>query len=249
MRNTLRNLAVRLIALSKAVFFLLRPGAYLGFLSTPLVFLGNSLKLSAWIVRQQRKKIPFDDFFRFRRNYQDRFKLHGHVMATEKLAAEKIDYLEFGVAGGASLSWWLASNTNPASRFYGFDTFEGLPEDWGMFKKGEMGPGNLAIQDERCTLVKGLFQESVPKFMASANLDPATKRVFHMDADLFSSTLLVLISFAGIFKPGDILLFDEFCVPNHEFLAFDIFTKMYNVRYEMVGAVNNYLQIALRIVG
>ena len=247
MKDMLRRLAVKLIALAKGIFFLLRPGAYLGFLATPLIFCGNSLKLSRWIFEQRKKKTAFDDFFRLSRNYERRFELHEHVLKTEDLAAEKIDYLEFGVAGGASLSWWLKANANPQSRFFGFDTFEGLPEDWGLFKKGEMAPGILTIQDDRCSLIKGLFQATVSKFLESPRFDPTTRKVLHMDADLFSSTLLVLVMFAGYLKKGDILIFDEFCVPNHEFLAFDIFTRMHNVRYEMLGAVNNYLQVGLKI--
>lgn len=248
MKVTLRHFAVKLIALAKGIFFLFRPGAYLGLLAAPLIFCGNSLRLSRWIVEQRRKKTVFDDFFRLRRNYEARFKLHEHVLKTENLQAGEIDYLEFGVAGGTSLSWWLKANANPQSRFFGFDTFEGLPEDWGLFKKGEMGPGFLTIQDKRCSLIKGLFQTTVPKFLESARFSPTTRKVLHLDADLFSSTLLVLIMFAGHLKTGDILIFDEFCVPNHEFLAFDIFTRMHNVRYEMLGAVNNYLQVALKII-
>lgn len=247
MKAILRNFLVKLIALAKGIFFLLKPGVYLGFLATPLIFIGNSLKLSKWISDQPRKDAALDDFFRLNRNYEDRFKLHEHVLTTEQIADEKIDYLEFGVAGGTSLEWWLKANTNLQSRFFGFDTFEGLPEDWGLFKKGEMGPGSHVFQDRRCTLVKGLFQKTVPTFLESTSFESTTRKVLHLDADLFSSTLLVLILFASHLKSGDILLFDEFCVPNHEFLAFEIYTRMHNARYEFLGAVNNYLQVALKI--
>ena len=248
MKSSLRNFAVRLIALAKGIFFFMRPGAYLGFFANPLIFIGNSLKLSRWISKQRRNGTGFDDFFQLRRKYEKRFKLHEHVINSQSIKAEKIDYLEFGVAGGTSLRWWLKENTNPGSRFFGFDTFEGLPEDWGMFKKGEMGPGALPFEDKRCQLIKGLFQKTVPQFMESAAFDSTTRKVLHLDADLFSSTLFVLMSFATHLKPGDILIFDEFCVPNHEFLAFDIFTRIHSVRYEFLGAVNNYLQVAMKVV-
>ena len=248
MEHILRSLLIRIIAFVKSSFFLLRPGSYLGFLASPLIFIGNSLKLSRWITVQRKKKLGFDDFFKPARNYDDRFKLHGFVADSEKLVEERIYYLEFGVAGGDSFSWWLLKNKNPESRFFGFDTFEGLPEDWGIFKKGEMAPDQLKFQDGRYQFIRGLFQATVPGFLKTTNLDPKTKKVIHLDADLFSSTLFTLTSIAGYLNPGDILIFDEFCVPNHEFFAFSIFEESYNFKYETLGAVNNYLQVALRIV-
>lgn len=68
-----------------------------------------------------------------------------------------------------------------------------------------------------------------------------------MDADLFSSTLYVLTSLAPFLKSGDIIIFDEFNVPNHEFLAFEAFINSYYFEYEVLGAVNNYYNLAVKI--
>ncbi len=244
----MRNIIIRIISLIKGFFFLLNPGIYLGFISSPLIFFGNALKLSRWISQQNKKKLKFNDYFKLVRNYGDRFRLHEFVLKSENLTNTQIDYLEFGVAEGTSFKWWLRENKNENSRFFGFDTFEGLPEDWGIFKKGEMTTTQLKIQDERYKFIKGLFQTTITDFLKDTKFDNTIRRVVHLDADLFSSTLFVLTSIYYLLKPGDILIFDEFCVPNHEYFAFRIFTESFNLSYETIGAFNNYLEVALKIL-
>jgi len=73
------------------------------------------------------------------------------------------------------------------------------------------------------------------------------RKIIHLDADLFSSTLFVLTSLAPFLRCGDILFFDEFNVPNHEFLAFKIFTESYYTKVNLLGAMNNYSQVAFMI--
>ena len=158
-----------------------------------------------------------------------------------------MNYLEFGVANGGSFYWWLNNHTNQQSTFSGFDTFSGLPEDYGPFKKGDMSNGNEVLQtdDVRASFYQGLFQQTLPGFLKKFNNQKLT--VIHMDADLYSSTLFTLTSFAPYLKKGDIILFDEFCVPTHEFLAVKNFIESYYINLTPIAASNNFLFTALQV--
>ena len=83
-----------------------------------------------------------------------------------------IDYLEFGVFQGESMRHWVTLNQHPDSRFYGFDSFEGLPEDWKRFD-GQMVKAHFDVKgsvpdidDPRVSFVRGWFQETVDEFLA-----------------------------------------------------------------------------------
>lgn len=120
-------------------------------------------------------------------------------------------WLEFGVASGTTINQIAAMTTQTV---YGFDSFDGLPEDW--YPKnpltGEIHPrpkGSYAQKTipqvaKNVKLVVGLFQDTLPKFQKE-------KIAFlHMDADLFSSTFFVLEQLNNHIVPGTVILFDDF---------------------------------------
>jgi O-methyltransferase len=202
-------------------------------------------KLSQW-----RKNTPvkgYNDWYQGTWDYDRRVRLYEEVSKAEGLAEMPLDYFEFGVCGGNSFKWWLAHNRNDNSRFFGFDTFEGLPEAFGHFQKGSMAVAleSLDIRDPRATFYKGLFQETLIPFLESYK--PGNRKLIHLDADLFSATLFSLSQLFRFLNEGDILFFDEFAVPKHEFMAFMIFTESFYVKYEVIGAANNYLFVAIKI--
>jgi hypothetical protein len=207
----------------------------------------NTLSLSQWINRQKRK-VKYNDFFVWKRNYNKRELLYEYVVTQYNLDSIRLDYIEFGVASGNSFRWWVNRLKNEDNRFFGFDTFEGLPEDWGVFSAGDMRSDIPVIDDNRIRFIKGLFQETLPEFLKNNNIEKTRRKIIHMDADLFSSTLFSLTSLAPFLNSGDILFFDEFNVPNHEFLAFKIFTESYMIKSEVLGAVNNFYQTGFIIV-
>ena len=68
-----------------------------------------------------------------------------------------------------------------------------------------------------------------------------------LDADLYSATLYALASLAPFLKEGDLVFFDEFAVPTHEFKALYEFVQAYYLNFEFVAASNNYYFTAFRV--
>jgi O-methyltransferase len=201
-------------------------------------------KFSRWA--HENRKVEYNDFWG-KWDYNKRYPLYKWVIDKEGLT-QPINYLEFGVATGKSFNWFMEQNVNADSRFYGFDTFDGLPEDWGPFKKGAFSNNNALplIKDNRGKFYKGLFQQTVPTFLQE--LDNSKRNVLMMDADLWSATLYALTMFAPLLKKGDIIFFDEFVVPTHEFKAFIDFTQSHYINLELIAAANNYYFAAFKVV-
>lgn len=235
---------IKFITFFKNLLLLSRPHLYLGFLQHFCLTVSNTLLLSKWISNQP-KDVLINDFFDGKRDHSKRYDLYDKVLKSID-NKEGFNYLEFGVCGGVSFKWWLDNSKESANLYWGFDTFEGLPENWGVFKKGDMSADIPHIEDKRGQFIKGLFQDTLPTFIKENHLN--TKRnIIHLDADLFSSTLYALTSLAPYLKKGDILFFDEYNVPNHEFFAFKIFQESYYIKTRLLGAVNNYYQVAMII--
>lgn len=155
-----------------------------------------------------------------------------------------IQYLEFGVWKGESINYFATINANPGSRFVGFDTFTGMPQDWvDVFRTvslqqcdagGEVPPG----ADVRVSFVKGLFQETLSDFLDQ--YDPAGPLVMHIDCDLYPSTMYALTRCDPIIAPGSMVIFDEFYSLMHEFRALEDYCSSYGRSYEVVAATRDH---------
>ncbi len=180
--------------------------------------------------------------------YDNRYALYGALAEEFSLDREPIQYLEFGVATGCSLRWWTDHSSNSSSRFVGFDTFDGLPERWGRFPQGAFATGGEVpeIQDSRCSFRKGLFHETLPPFLQGLP-ESSARSVIHMDADLYGSTLFVLVTLAPRLKPGDLLIFDEFADVMNEFRALLDLGRSFPLKLRLIRAVNWGGNIALAV--
>jgi hypothetical protein len=153
---------------------------------------------------------------------------------------------EFGVYGGESINFIADRVKQPV---YGFDSFEGLPEDWMPgFKKGKFAVGGLPPVRDNVQLIKGWFDATVPGW---AEAHPGTFSFLHIDCDLYSSTRLVFDVLGDRIVPGTILVFDEyFNFPGWkqgEFKAFQELVVERGLAYEYLGYVEAGEQVALRV--
>lgn len=114
--------------------------------------------------------------------------------------------LEFGVYNGSSVSL-VRSHLDPSFKVFGFDTFTGLPEDWGntVCKKGFFDMGGSIPNVNGVKFFKGLFSDTIPEYKKEA----ANIALIHIDCDLYSSTKDVLYGLNEYIKPNTILAFDE----------------------------------------
>ncbi len=180
-----------------------------------------------------------------------RLALYDHLRVTA-LADGPMDFLELGVWNGESILHWSRLDRDPSSRFFGFDTFTGLPEDWhgllstkprGSFTAAEKVP---ATSDSRVTFVRGSFQDTLRPFLD--DFAPRGRIVVHVDCDLYSSTLYLLCELDRVLAPGSILLFDEFCSAAHEFRALMDYAAAYRREHELLAFAGEYEHVALRVV-
>lgn len=131
------------------------------------------------------------------------------VNKTLKKAIELIDteythVLEFGVYSGGTLKQ-LRNDLSDKYQTFGFDSWEGLPEDWvgTRHKKGGLRANMPRIENTK--LYKGWFTDTIPVYKEIAK--PIA--LLHCDADLYSSTITILYELNQYIVPGTIIVFDE----------------------------------------
>ncbi|NCD34906.1 MAG: hypothetical protein EOL87_16000 [Spartobacteria bacterium] len=174
----------------------------------------------------------------------NRLKMYSDLCDKYNLADCCMDYLEFGVFEGCSLRRWLKLNHCENARFIGFDTFVGLPEQWDWCSQGHFSTGGKEpeINDKRCSFIAGLFQNTLQDFLK--DYARPNQLVVHIDCDLFSASLYVLICLGHLLREGDIIVFDEFDHWMDEFHAYQIWMRVFNKKVEAVHRSKDWAQVA-----
>jgi len=163
-------------------------------------------------------------------------------------------FVELGVCTGTTINFIGA--LNPHKKIYGFDSFEGLPEDWvrgdRIIPQGSLGLKNPSVLPpvlHNVELIKGWFDDTLPMFAKQATHPIA---LLHIDCDIYSSTVSAFQHLGGLLREGTVIVFDEFYnypgYENHEFKAFMEFLESQSFKAEYLAFNTNHQQVAVRLV-
>jgi tetratricopeptide (TPR) repeat protein len=112
---------------------------------------------------------------------------------------------EFGVWMGNSFRYLIDSF--PAG--FGFDTFEGLPENWHGLPPGTYSSFGQVPNILGADFITGEFRDTLPGFFGEAR---PMAGLINFDADLYSSTMTALTHAAPVIDDRTVLIFDELIV-------------------------------------
>jgi hypothetical protein len=185
-----------------------------------------------------------------------RCRIRGHTLLWEASRLPKPgrqDSDELLLDLGVWIGWSTRLISDASGRkVYGFDTFEGLVEDWqqddqmlvkrGTFSLSEpvaqrfIRETGVSLHDGLPTalgrnvqFIRGSTYDTLAPFLADRPASPI--RLFHMDLDTYESCLHALEACKDRFVEGSILVFDEYLVTNGEMLAFYEFQNRYELEW------------------
>jgi len=159
-------------------------------------------------------------------------------------------YLEFGTYKGNSIN--LLAKLRPNKHFYGFDSFEGLPETWTQgCRKGAFSlKGALPVVRDNVSLIKGFFEESLSPFIEQYKNQKIA--FLHIDCDLYSSTKTVLTLLSPMIHPGTVICFDEYYNypewEEGEYKAFIEYCETFQRKFEYLGYIRIGSQVAVKML-
>jgi len=142
--------------------------------------------------------------------YSDKYKVRDYVIniINEQDNIDESICLEFGVRNGLSINYF---SKNITSQFYGFDTFNGIPDDW-LGTSGHKGSysaeGVVPKVNKNVSIVKGLIEDTLVDFLINNK-----KKIsfIHVDVDIYNTSKFILEKIKDYIHDDVIILFDDFC--------------------------------------
>jgi hypothetical protein len=177
--------------------------------------------------------------------FYDRTALWDHALG--KISIDGM-FAEFGVFRGESINYIASSRQNEI--IYGFDSFEGLKEDWaGDFSiKGTFDlSGKPPRVASNVRLIKGWFDETIPAFLAG---HPDPFAFIHVDCDTYEATETLLRLIDKRIQKGTVIIFDEYFGYRGwkigEFKAWQDLVSSTGIAYEYLGLAKT--QVSIRVL-
>jgi Macrocin-O-methyltransferase (TylF) len=227
---------------TRIVMYLLKP-------TLDLYFLGKSkdimyslqlsaLKSTAEFVKKNLRGVP---------TFKNKYALLVHAVKSIPESRSNDLICEFGVFSGKTIN--CMADQVPNRSLHGFDSFEGIPAGWNFLDRGHFKVSSLPSVGKNVTLIKGWFDETLPKFLADHSQDVA---LLHIDSDLYSSAKTIFELLGPRIGAGTVIVFDEFFNypfwDEGEYKAFNEFVSEHQVKFEYLGFCTHSEQLAVRIV-
>ena len=145
--------------------------------------------------------------------------------------------LEFGVFEGESINYF--SDKFKDRIWYGFDSFEGLQENWsgGYHGKGWFSKqGQIPVVNKNVKIIKGWFKNTLPTFFKK-NKEKIS--FIHIDCDTYQSTKDVLDNInPKLLQKNTLILLDEYISywgwKENVFKAWKEYVNKHNIKYKYV---------------
>ena len=171
------------------------------------------------------------------------------VRAYELTKHLKGPVLEFGVYNGDSAM--ILAGLFKGDKIYGFDSWEGLPEDdfpdgYHDFHKGKFKTQKPNLSYYGVELVDGLFKDTLPTFVKE---HPEPAKFINIDCDLYSSTKDVFDHV--IVQSGTCIYFDEYRWikgwEKREYAAFMEFIERTGYDYEYILKTDRGINVLVQL--
>jgi hypothetical protein len=216
-------------------------GMYTDVIDTDFTAVRLASESSARYVNANMRTVP---------NFAVDYDLHDWIVKTQLSKDLNLGLIaEFGVATGRTINH--IARLKPNLVVHGFDSFEGLPEDWtSRMPKGFFKRDALPRVRKNVELHVGWFDSTLPAFKAKYGDTPL--QLLHIDSDLYSSAVTILTALRDNIVPGTVIIFDEYLnYPGwelDEFRAWQEHVSAYGVRYEYIGRVSRHQKVAVRVL-
>jgi hypothetical protein len=133
--------------------------------------------------------------------------------------------MEFGVFQGITLRH-IARAIAPQRRVTGFDTFEGLPDDWGdLLAKGTFATSMPSLEGlSNVALEVGRIEDTLPKYLSEHR---PTISLVHSDCPYYEINVFILEHVLPCMPEGSVVVFDEYYgYPSYELYEFRAWSEI-----------------------